>query len=186
MSDLHGRPLRTLELPRLGPIWSGFQPAAGQDETETFYSLSGLTDPGSIYRLDLETGRSTLFARPDLDHDPDEFVTRQVFYAGRDGTRIPMVLVHRRDMERDGQAPLIIYGYGFGAWSAAPWFQPHLVPWLRTGGIWALPNIRGGGEYGETWHRAGSGRHKQTAVDDYIAAAEWLIDQGYTAPERTE
>lgn len=120
MSDLHGRPLRTLELPRLGPIWSGFQPAAGQDETETFYSLSGLTDPGSIYRLDLETGRSTLFARPDLDHDPDEFVTRQVFYAGRDGTRIPMVLVHRRDMERDGQAPLIIYGYGFGAWSAAP------------------------------------------------------------------
>lgn len=177
---LDGRPLYTLELPRLGPVWSGFQPSVGEEETETFYSLSGLADPGSIYRLDLETGRSTLFARPDLGHDPDEFVTRQVFYEGRDGTRIPMYLVHGRGLERDARAPVIMYGYGFGAWSAEPWFQPHLAAWLRMGGIWALPNIRGGGEYGETWHRAGSGRNRQTAIDDYLAAAEWLIAEGYT------
>lgn len=181
--DLDGRPLYTLELPRLGSIWSGFQSAGQPDETETFYSLSGLVDPGSIYRLDLETGRSTLFARPDLGYDPEEFVTRQVFYAGRDGTRIPMYLVRSRDLERSGSTPVIMYGYGFGAWSAAPWFQPHLAAWLRMGGMWALPNIRGGGEYGESWHLAGSGRHKQTAIDDYIAAAEWLIDEGHTSPE---
>jgi prolyl oligopeptidase len=181
---LEGRPLRTLELPRLGPVWSGFQPSAGPDETETVYSLSGLADPGSIYRLDLETGRSTLFARPGLGHDPDEFVTRQVFYEGRDGTRIPMYLVHGRDLERDGRAPVIMYGYGFGGWSAEPWFQPHLAAWLRMGGTWALPNIRGGGEYGEAWHRAGSGRDKQTAIDDYLAAAEWLIEEGLTSPGR--
>lgn len=182
--DLEGRPLRTLELPRLGPVWSGFQPSVGADETETFYSLSGLADPGSIYRLDLETGRSTLFARPELGHDPDEFVTRQLFYEGRDGTRIPLYLVHGRDLERDGRAPVIVYGYGFGGWSAAPWFQPHLAAWLRMGGVWALPNIRGGGEYGEPWRRAGSGRNKQTGIDDFVAAAEWLIDEGYTSPER--
>lgn len=180
--DLDGRPLYTLEPPRLGPIWSGFQPSVGADETETFYSLSGLVDPGSIYRLDLETGRSTLFARTDLHHEPEDFVTSQVFYAGRDGTRIPMYLVHRRGLERNGQAPVIVYGYGFGGWSAAPWFQPQLAVWLRMGGIWALPNIRGGGEYGDAWHRAGSGRDKQIAINDYLAAAEWLIEEGYSSP----
>lgn len=182
--DLEGHPLHTLELPRLGPVWSGFRRSVGPKETETVYLLSGLADPGSIYRLDLETGRSTLFARPELGHDPDEFVTRQVFYEGQDGTRIPMYLVHHRGLERDRRAPVIMYGYGFGGWSAAPWFQPHLAAWLRMGGTWALPNIRGGGEYGEAWHRAGSGRHKQTAINDYLAAAEWLIGEGYTGPDR--
>lgn len=182
--DLDGRRLFTLDLPHLGSIWAGFLPSGGMDETETFYSLNGLVDPGSIYSLDLESGRSTLFARSTLGYELDEFVTWQVFYRSKDGTRVPMYLVHRRGLEQDGEAPVIIYGYGFGAWAAAPWFQPHLAVWLRMGGLWALPNIRGGGEYGETWHQAGIGRNKQTAIDDYIGAVEWLIEDGYTSSSR--
>ncbi len=181
--DLDGEALYTLELPRLGSIWSGFAPAPDPEASETFYSLSGLADPGSIYRLDLETGRSELFRRPDLGYDPAEFLTRQVFYESADGTRVPMYLVHGRDLAEDDPAPVVVYGYGFGGWSAAPWFQPHLAAWLRMGGVWALPNLRGGGEYGESWHRAGSGRNKQTAIDDYLAAAEWLVAEGITSPD---
>lgn len=179
--DPHGRPLYDLKLPHLGSIWSGF--SGRQSDSVAFYQLSGLVDPGSIYRLNVRTGRSALFARADLGYDPDDFVTDQVFYKGKDGTRIPMYVAYRKDLQKDGRTPVYIYGYGFGSWSAAPWFQPNMAVWLQMGGIWALPNIRGGGEYGEAWHRAGSGQHKQTAIDDYIAACEWLISAGYTTPE---
>lgn len=170
-----------LELPYYGSIWSGF--SGSQDDHEAFYSLSGLVDPGTIYRLDVRTGESTLFARPDLSYDPKDFVTRQVFFQSADGTRVPMYLVHRKALDRAGPAPVFMYGYGSGGWAAAPWFQAHMVLWLQMGGIWALPNIRGGGEYGEDWHQAGARENKQTSIDDYIAATEWLIENGYTTRE---
>jgi prolyl oligopeptidase len=178
--DRRGRLSYRLDLPREGSLWSGF--VGSQEEPVAFYSLSGLVDPGTIYRLDIRTGESRVFQRPALGYDPDEFVTEQVFLQSRDGTRLPMFLVHAR-----GAAPMprpaIMYGYGFGAWPAAPWFQPHVAVWLRRGGIWAVPNTRGGGEYGAEWHRAGSGLRKQNAIDDYLAAARWLIAEGWTTAD---
>ncbi len=179
--DQSGRLSYRLDLPREGSIWSGF--VGSQLEPVAFYSLSGLVDPGTIHRLDVRTGRSRVFQRPSLGYDPDEFVTRQVFLRSRDGTRLPMFLVHHRKVEPGPPRPTIMYGYGFGAWTAAPWFQPHMAVWLRRGGVWAIPNTRGGGEYGAEWHRAGSRLRKQNAIDDYLAAAEWLIANRWTSPE---
>jgi prolyl oligopeptidase len=179
--DLEGRFQYDLRLPWIGSVWTGFVGRADGDEA--FYALSGLADPGSVYRLNVESGESTLFRRLELGYDPDAFVTEQVFYASADGTRVPMFLVHKKGLARDGRAPVFMYGYGSFAWAAAPWFQPHMVLWLEMGGIWALPNIRGGGEYGEAWHRAGSLGQKPVAVDDYVAAAEWLVGNGYTTRE---
>ncbi|HUO87312.1 MAG TPA: prolyl oligopeptidase family serine peptidase [Thermoanaerobaculia bacterium] len=179
--DEAGRLVDDLTLPREGSIWSGF--AGSQDDPIAFYSLSGLVDPGTVYRLDVVTGESTVFQAPDVPYDPDDFATRQVFFTSRDGTRIPMFLVHGREVEPGSPQPVFMYGYGFGAWAAAPWFQPHMAVWLQRGGVWALPNLRGGGEYGDSWHRAGSVLGKQNAIDDYLAAAEWLIASGWTRPE---
>ncbi|HUF34915.1 MAG TPA: prolyl oligopeptidase family serine peptidase [Gemmatimonadales bacterium] len=179
--DGRGRLSYRLDLPREGSIWSGF--VGSQQEPVAFYSLSGLVDPGTVYRLDVRTGESRVFQRPALGYDPDEFVTEQVFLESRDGTRLPMFLVHARGVRPGPPRPALMYGYGFGAWTAAPWFQPHMAVWLRRGGIWAVPNTRGGGEYGEEWHRAGSGLRKQNAIDDYLAAARWLIAEGWTTAD---
>lgn len=171
--------LYTLDLPANGSIWSGF--AGRQDDPHAYYVLSTLVDPGSVYRLDVRTGRSELVLRPELGYDPDAFTTEQVFFRSEDGTRIPMFLVRGPETKRP--APVWMYGYGFGAWPAAPWFQPSIVAWLEMGGVWALPSIRGGGVYGEAWHRAGSLELKQNAIDDYVAATRWLIDNGITTPD---
>lgn len=166
-----------LTLPRpMGSLWTGI--VGRQNEPEAFYILSELADPGTVYRLDVATGRSTEFARSTTGVDPDRFLTRQVFYRGKDGTRIPMFLVERRDRP-SGPAPVWMYGYGFD-WAAAPWFQPAMVAWLELGGVFALPNTRGGTEYCEAWNAAGSRHNKQTAIDDYVAAAEHLIASGVT------
>ncbi len=180
--DTTGDFLYRLELPQLGSVWSGV--VGTQHDHEGLYNLSGVANPGSIYRLDLRTGESRLVLRPELGYDPDRIVTEQVFYRSRDGTRVPMYLAYQRGLDRDGTAPVYMYGYGFGGWAAQPWFQAHATVWIQMGGIWALPNIRGGGAYGEEWHRAGSRRKKQNAIDDYIAAGEWLIEHGYTSPAR--
>lgn len=172
-----GRFLYDLDLPVGGSIWTGF--VGGQEDPHAYYVLSSLVDPGSVYRLDVRTGRSELVLRPDLGYDPDRYTTRQVFFESHDGTRIPMFVVEGPESERP--APVWMYGYGFGAWPAAPWFQPPMVAWLEMGGVWALPNTRGGGEYGARWHRAGSRERKQNAIDDYIAATEWLIESGITS-----
>ncbi|MDX1661337.1 MAG: prolyl oligopeptidase family serine peptidase [Gemmatimonadota bacterium] len=171
--------LYEMDLPAEGSIWTGF--VGDQRDPRAYYVLSSLVDPGSIYRLDVRTGRSELVVRPDLAYDPDRFTTRQVFYESPDGTRVPMFLVSAPETDRP--APVWMYGYGFGAWPAAPWFQPPMVAWLEMGGVWALPNTRGGGAYGEAWHRAGSRELKQNVIDDYVAATEWLIENGITAPE---
>jgi prolyl oligopeptidase len=161
-----------------GETWSF---TGRQHDRYAYYRLHSVVDPGSIYRLDTETGTSTLFLASRLPYDPTAFVTTQVFYTSRDGTRVPMFLVHHEDLQLDGGNPVFMYAYGAFNWAAAPWFQPMVAVWLQMGGVYALPNVRGGGEYGEAWHEAGIGRHKQNAIDDYIAAGEWLIDQGYTS-----
>ena len=180
--DEEGRPRFDLEPPHLGSIWTGLVPDSAGDHA--FYSLSGFVDPGTVYRVDLETGRSTVFSQPSLPFDPEEIVTRLVHFEGPAGPRIPMYLAHRRDVRVDGSRPVMVYGYGFGAWASGPWFRTHLWEYFRLGGVFALPALRGGGERGEEWHRAGTGRLRQNAVDDYIAAAEWLIDRGMARPDR--
>ncbi len=169
-----------IDLHRGGEFWSF---SGRQGDRFAYYRLQSVVDPGSMYRLDLETGESTLHLRSDLPYDPADFVTRQVFYTRRDGTRVPMFLVHHQDLELDGANPVFLYGYGAFNWAAAPWFQPKVAVWLQMGGVYALPNVRGGGEYGEAWHQAGIGRHKQNSIDDFLAAAEWLIAEGYTSSD---
>lgn len=180
--DENGRPAGEVGLPYLGSIWSGF--LGNQNSDEVFYVLSGFADPGTVYRLDLKTGQSSVFRRPELPFDPDAFVIRQVFYSGPAGDRIPMYVGHHRDVTPDGTRPVMLYGYGFGSWSAAPWYRAHMAEWMRSGGVFALPALRGGGEYGESWHEAGIRHSRQNAIDDYIASAEWLVQQGMATPER--
>jgi prolyl oligopeptidase len=115
---------------------------------------------------------------------PDDYVVRQVFYASKDGTRVPMFIAHKKGLKPDGNRPTLLFGYGGFSVSMTPTFSPGRLAWMEMGGVFALPNLRGGGEYGEEWHRAGTGRNKQNVFDDFIAAAEWLVANGYTKPAR--
>lgn len=170
-----------MTLPKLGFL-SSFSGRPSHDIA--FYSLSGLADPGTLYGLDVASGKSEVLRKAELAYDPDRFITRQVFYRSKDGTRIPMFLVHRDGLKMTPETPVFLYGYGAGNWSAYPWHQPHMAVWLEMGGVYALPGIRGGGEYGYTWHEAGIGRNKQKSIDDFIAAAKWLIDEDMTSKAR--
>lgn len=169
------------EIDHTSPSMRGF--AANPDSPVTYYSAPQLYDPGTIYRLNVETGERSVHFRPTLQHNPGDFVTEQVFYESTDGTRVPMFLLYKKGLQRDGSHPIFMYAYGVWAWSAYPW-QRYMLPWMEMGGIYAVPNIRGGGEYGEAWHQAGIRHNKQNGIDDYIAAAEWLIDNRYTSPAR--
>ncbi len=172
---------KKLDLPTIG-LLSGFSDDPESDEA--FYSLNSLHDPGTIYRVNLKTGKSKVFRRPDLAHDPDDFVIEQVFFTASDGARVPMFIAHRKGLERSADNPLLMYGYGHGGWVAFPWYQTHLVEWMKLGGVYALPGIRGGGEYGTEWQAAGTKHNKQRTIDDFIEASEWLIEQGYTSANR--
>jgi len=179
-----GRFEREIKIPALGNIWGapwgpGF--VGARTDPETFFSLTGLADPGSIYRLDPRSGNLSLWKRPNLSFDPDQFVTEHVLYSSRDGHRVPMFIVHKKGLKRTGENPAWLYAYGALGWSSFPWFQPQMVAWLENGGIFALAGIRGGGEYGETWHQAGIKLNRQRAIDDYFSAAEWLTESGYTS-----
>ncbi|MFS8868249.1 prolyl oligopeptidase family serine peptidase [Synechococcus sp. H65.1] len=178
---LDGTYLGEIPLPGLGSA-SGF--AGKRYDTETFYTFTSFTTPPTIYRYDFTTGRSTLFRQPQVDFDPHAYEVQQVFYASKDGTRIPMFLVHRRGLARTGDHPTLLYGYGGFGISLTPSFSVGLVAWLEMGGVYAQPNLRGGGEYGEAWHQAGTKLNKQKVFDDFIAAAEWLIAHGYTNPSK--
>lgn len=177
-----GRHAYDLTLPKVASIWTGF--VGRPDGREAMFVLSDFSDPGSTYRLDVPSGRLDLFRRPNLAHDPDAFVTRQVFYRSKDGTRVPMFLSHRKDVTPDRDTPTLMYAYGAFGWAASPWFRPDVTAWMERGGVFAMPNIRGGGEYGRSWHETGIRRNKQVAIDDLIAAAEWLVSQGLTSSER--
>jgi len=177
--SLDGKLVREIRFPGIGSAY-GF--AGRRDDTETFYSFDSFATPPSTYRYDLPTGKSTLFRRAKVDVDPDDYVVRQVFYHSKDGTRVPMFITHKKGIALDGSNPTLLYGYGGFNIPKTPEFEVGKIAWMEMGGVFALANIRGGGEYGEAWHQAGTKLNKQNVFDDFIAAAEWLIDNEYTSP----
>lgn len=178
---LDGSPLDEIQLPGIGSA-GGF--GGKREDRETFYSFTSFTRPTAIYRLDLTTGASQLLRQPQVSFNPEDYQSEQVFYPSRDGTEIPMFISYKKGLERHGQNPTILYGYGGFNVSLTPAFSPAHLVWMEQGGIYAVPNLRGGGEYGETWHQAGTKLNKQNVFDDFIAAAEWLISHQYTRPAK--
>jgi prolyl oligopeptidase len=176
--DLKGRKTGALALPALGTA-GGF--GGRREDSETFYTFGSFTYPGTIYRLDLKTGKSTVFRTPKVAFKPAAFEVKQVFYPSKDGTKIPMFLVHRKGLKLDGQNPTLLYGYGGFNVSLTPAFSASRMAWLEMGGVYAMPNLRGGGEYGLAWYDAGRKDKKQNVFDDFIAAAEWLIAHKVTS-----
>ncbi len=176
-----GVSLGELDVPGLGTV-GGF--SGEREDMETFFTFTGFTFPATIYRLDFVAKTTTVFRKPTLDFDAMQFATEQVFATGKDGTRIPIFLVHKKGLKLDGNNPTYLYGYGGFGISLTPSFSTTNLPWLEMGGVLAVANIRGGGEYGEEWHQAGAKSKKQNCFDDFIAAAEWLIQNKYTRPER--
>jgi prolyl oligopeptidase len=181
LADLEGRIVSEVGLPALGSL---FGIGAEWDGREIFYGFSSYTVPPSIYRIDLETGEQTLWRRVEADIDPERFEVRQASVTSRDGTSVTMFLVHRKGVQRDGNNPVYLTGYGGFNISMTPAFSRSLLLWLESGGVVAIPNLRGGGEYGEEWHQSGILGKKQNSFDDFIAAAEWLIAERYTSPAR--
>jgi prolyl oligopeptidase len=179
--ELSGAHVRDVDLPGLGTA-AGF--GGKRADPETFYAFTGYTNPGAIYRYDAATGRSTVFRRPKVPFNPDDFETSQVFYTSRDGTRVPMFITARKGLARDGSSPTLLYGYGGFNIPLTPTFSPATMAWLDMGGVYAVANLRGGGEYGEQWHQAGTRTRKQNVFDDFIAAAEFLVRERYTSTSR--
>jgi len=179
--DRRGAPVRDVELPGIGTA-GGFGGRA--DDPETFYSFESYTVPPTLYRYDVGTGESSLFRQTEVDVEPEAYETTQVFFSSRDGTRVPMFITHKKGLELNGQIPTLLYGYGGFNISETPSFSVARVVWMEMGGAFAHANLRGGGEYGEAWHLAGTKTRKQNVFDDFIAAAEFLISQGYTSTPR--
>jgi prolyl oligopeptidase len=175
---LEGKPTSHIELSAIGTA-SGFNGQPG--DPETFYAFTSFNQPSAIYRYDTNTGQSTLFAQPKLTFDPNNYVIEQRFYASKDGTKIPLFLVRRKDVALANRpVPTLLYGYGGFDISLTPGFSATRMAWLEAGGAFAMANLRGGGEYGKAWHDAGRLANKQNVFDDFIAAGEYLIAQGIT------
>ena len=179
--DRAGALVREVALPGIGTA-AGF--GGHQDKRETFFAFVSFTSPATIYRYDVATGQSELFRQAKVAADLDRYQTRQVFYTSKDGTRIPMFIVHKKGLTLDGNNPTLLYGYGGFNVSETPAYSTSRIVWLEMGGVYALANLRGGGEYGEEWHLAGTRLKKQNVFDDFIAAAEYLIREKYTSPKR--
>ncbi len=169
---------REVTLPGIGSA-GGF--GGKRTDTETFYSFTSFTTPGRVYRYDFASGASTLWRQPKVDFNPDAYEVKQVFYASKDGTKVPMFITHKRGLKLDGKNPTLLYAYGGFNISLTPSFSVANLAWMELGGVYAVPNLRGGGEYGEEWHQAGTKLRKQNVFDDFIAAAEWLIANKYTS-----
>ena len=178
--DLNGKLEWEVKLPGIGTA-SGF--GAKRDDKELYYSFTSFTDPSSVYKYDIATGESVLHVQPKVDFDPQAYETKQVFYESKDGTKVPMFIVHKKGLALDGKNPTWLYAYGGFNISLTPAFSAMRLAWLEQGGVFAQPNLRGGGEYGETWHEAGTKMKKQNVFDDFIAAAEYLIANTYTSSE---
>ncbi|PTL79327.1 prolyl oligopeptidase family protein [Vitiosangium sp. GDMCC 1.1324] len=170
-----------LALPGLG---TAFGLDGKRQDTETFYAYSSYTTPTTIYRYDLKTGQSQVFKTPSVKFDPSQYETTQVFYTSKDGTRVPMFLSHKKGLKLDGTNPTLLYGYGGFNAPMTPGFSVANLVWMEQGGVYAVANLRGGGEYGREWHEAGTKLRKQNVFDDFIAAAEWLIANKYTSSAR--
>jgi len=178
---LDGALVRQVDLPGLGTA-AGF--GGKRSDRETFYSFTAFTAPATVYRYDVASGKSTVFRKPRLAFDPDDYETNQVFYRSKDGTSIPMFLSHKKGFQPGGRTPTLLYGYGGFNISLTPAFSVSNLVWMEMGGVFAQPNLRGGGEYGEAWHKAGTKLTKQNVFDDFIAAAEWLVEHRYTTPSK--
>lgn len=178
--DYEGQLIREIELPGVGTA-SGF---SGKKETDNVYfSFSNYNTPSSIYSFNLKESQSTLYWEPSIDYNPNDYESNQVFYNSKDGTQIPMIITHKKGLTLDGKNPTILYGYGGFNISVLPSFSITNAVWMEMGGVYAVPNIRGGGEYGRAWHDAGTKMNKQNVFDDFIAAAEYLIERKYTSPD---
>lgn len=178
--DYQGNLVREVSLPGPGSA-SGF--SGKKEEKELYFSFTNYNTPGASYKFDVETGQYENYWKPEIDFDPGLYESRQVFYNSKDGTRIPMMITFKKGLELNGKNPTILYGYGGFNISLTPSFSTVNAIWLEQGGVYAVPNIRGGGEYGKQWHIAGTKTSKQNVFDDFIAAAEFLIKEGYTSPE---
>ena len=176
--DTAGKFVNEIALPGIGTA-DGFGGKA--NDKETFYAFTGFTTPTTIYRYDFATGKSTVFRQPKVEFNPNDYETKQVFYTSKDGTKVPMFITHKKGLKLDGSNPTYLYGYGGFNISLTPAFSVGNLVWMETGGVYAQPNLRGGGEYGEDWHQGGMKLKKQNVFDDFIAAAEWLIANKYTS-----
>lgn len=179
--DYEGNLVRDVELPAIG-TGGGF--SGEKSDSTLYYTFTSFTYPSTIYKYDIEEGISEQYWTPNIDFNPDEYTTEQVFYKSKDGTKIPMFITYKKGLKMDGSNPTYLYGYGGFNISLQPGFNVARLIWLENGGIYAQPNIRGGGEYGERWHNAGIQMKKQNVFDDFIAAGEYLIEKDYTSSEK--
>jgi prolyl oligopeptidase len=175
---LDGKFVKAVELPGIGSV-GGF--GGKREDTETFYSFTGYTTPNTIYRYNMATGQSEIFRKSNVKFDSEQYETKQVFYKSKDGTQVPMFITHKKGLQLDGNNPTLLYAYGGFNASLTPAFSTSTIVWLEKGGVYVVANLRGGGEYGEEWHKAGMLQNKQNVFDDFIAAAEWLIQNKYTS-----
>lgn len=175
--DIDGKFQREVKLPGLGSITEF---GARRRAKEFFYGFASFTSPATIYRYDISKGESSVFRAPKVGFHPDDYTTEQVFYASKDGTKIPMFISYKKGLKKTGRTPTYLFGYGGFNIPLVPAFSVSNLVWMEMGNVFAVPNLRGGGEYGEVWHKAGTKEQKQNVFDDFIAAAEWLIANGYT------
>lgn len=175
-----GKFVREVQLPGLGSV-SGF--GGKKEDKEFYFSFTNYIIPGSSYKYNVETGDYQLYWRPEIDFNPEDYESKQIFYASKDGTKVPMFITYKKGLKLNGKNPTILYGYGGFDISLTPSFSIVNAIWMEQGGVYAVPNLRGGGEYGKEWHDAGIKTKKQNVFDDFIAAAEYLIDNEYTSPD---
>ncbi len=176
--ELNGSMVRSVKLPGLGTV-GGF--GGKRSDTETFFSFTSFTEPNTIYRYNVKTDESAVFRKPNVKYNATDYETKQVFYSSKDGTSVPLFITYKKGLKLDGQNPTLLYAYGGFNVSLTPFFSVSNLAWLEMGGVYAIANLRGGGEYGQAWHEAGMKLKKQNVFDDFIAAAEWLISEKYTS-----
>jgi prolyl oligopeptidase len=179
--SVDGEMEREIELPGPGSV-GGF--GGKWDDTELYYSFTSYVYPGTTFKYDIESGNSELYRKSAVDFDPELYESKQVFYTSKDGTKVPMIITYKKGIELDGTNPTMLYGYGGFNISLTPYFSTSNIIWLQQGGVYAVANLRGGGEYGEEWHQAGTLMNKQNVFDDFIAAGEYLISEGYTSSKK--
>ena len=179
LHDKDGNKIREIKMPTVGSAYI----SSNRKHNEVFYSFSSYTFPGSIYKYDIEKDESTLVFTPDVDFNPEDYVTEQISYPSKDSTMVNMFITYKKGLKRNGKNPVFLYGYGGFNISLNPGFSAMRIPFIKSGGIYAVANLRGGGEFGETWHKAGTKMNKQNVFDDFIAAAEYLIKGNYTSPK---
>lgn len=177
---LDGKQIQEINLPSLGSVYF----SGKKDDKECFFGFTSFTTPGTTYKYDMDKNTYELFRAPKVAFNSDEYTTEQVFYPSKDGTKIPMFLIYKKGLKKDGKNPVLLYAYGGFSISLNPSFSATRIPFLENGGIFVQANLRGGGEYGEEWHLAGTKMKKQNVFDDFIAAAEYLITNKYTNKDK--